>query len=236
MVNHGQLGFITERLDSWPVDAEYELKSSGERLLALSDGMEDQKRQKVAFLARQVLLNHTRRFTGKDIKAALTIYLRSRSACRALRENLVMPCTNTLQSYFGKLGIPGSEEECTNTVRRVFEGLTDNQKSCFISVDEIHIKPGISYHLIGHAVDTDTPQAATTVLAMMINPSLVASAFVGRLLPVFSLKAEFLYDPVTKMINVIHEAGGFVYLVMSDNLSVNQKLFKMFMKATVSFP
>ena len=30
------------------------------------------------------------------------------------------------------------------------------------------------------------------------------------------------------MINVIHEGGGFVYLVMSDNLSVNQKLFKMF--------
>ena len=91
-------------------------------------------------------------------------------------------------------------------------GLTDNQKSCFISVDEIHIKPGISYrgnHLIGHAVDTDTPQAATTVLAMMINPSLGAPAFVGRLLPVFSLKAEFLYDQVTKMINVIHEAGGF---------------------------
>ena len=90
--------------------------------------MDEEQRQKVSFLGRQLLLNHAHRFTGDDIKDALTIYLRSRSAYRALRENLVLPCTNTLQSYFGKLGSPGSLNECTNTIRRVFGGLDENQK------------------------------------------------------------------------------------------------------------
>ena len=29
------------------------------------------------------------------------------------------------------------------------------------------------------------------------------------------------------LIEIIHEAGGAVFLVMTDNLSVNQKLFKL---------
>ena len=62
----------------------------------------------------------------------------------------------------------------------------------------------------------------------MINPCFGAPAFVARLIPVLHLKGEFLYEHLVALINLIHEVGGFVFGLMSDNLSVNQKEFSMF--------
>ena len=49
-------------------------------------------------------------------------------------------------------------------------------------------------------------------------------------LPVFSLKTEFLTNQINIVMNVIHEVGGYVFLIMTDNLSVNQKMFKVYHK------
>ena len=68
----------------------------------------------------------------------------------------------------------------------------------------------------------------------MINPSVGAPAFVARLLPVFSQKSDFLTNQVNIVMKIIHEVGGFVYLIMTDNLSVNQKMFKVYHTENVS--
>ena len=65
-----------------------------------------------------------------------------------------------------------------------------------------------------------------------INPSMGAPAFVARLLPVFSLKTEFLTNQINIVMNV--EVGGYVFLIMTDNLSVNQKMFKVYHKENPS--
>ena len=65
---------------------------------------------------------------------------------------------------------------------------------------------------------------------MLISPSLGAPAFVARLLPVTSLKADFLYEQVNDLIEIIHQVGGYCFLVMSDNYSVNQSMFSIFYK------
>ena len=73
------------------------------------------------------------------------------------------------------VGTPGNLEECTNIIRRVFEELDDNQ-CCHMSVDEIHIKPRVSYRgnrLIGHAVETERSSSVKTVLVMVIIHLLV---------------------------------------------------------------
>ena len=62
----------------------------------------------------------------------------------------------------------------------------------------------------------------------MINPSFGAPAFVARLIPVLHLKGEFLYELLISLINLIHREGGYVYGLMSDNLSVNQNAFRLF--------
>ena len=61
----------------------------------------------------------------------------------------------------------------------------------------------------------------------MINPSFGAPPFVARLITVHNMTADFLYQEIMALINSIHKVGGFVYALMSDNLSVNQKVFKL---------
>ena len=113
----------------------------------------------------------------------------------------------------------------------MISSLNDGQKDSFVSFDEISIKPGLQYqgkYVLGNAQNTTEPIPANKILALMINPSFGAPAFVARLIPVSGLKAEFLFGIVYSIIKLVHDAGGRVFGIMSDNLSVNQKTFKMF--------
>jgi hypothetical protein len=85
-----------------------------------------------------------------------------------------------------------------------------------------------SIKVLGNAQNTTEPIPANKILALMVNPSFGAPAFVGRLIPVSRLKAEFLFGIVYSIIKLVHDASGRVFAIMSDNLSVNQKTFKMF--------
>ena len=151
-----------------------------------------------------------------------------------MRELLYLPTEKTLKSYFGKLRTPDSSEDCTSTVVKVFEKLDNLQKLCYISVDEMHVKPAIRYRgdkLIGYTLNTEEASPTKTVLAILITPSLGVPSFVARLLPVTSLKGDFLYEQVNILIKIIHQDGGHCFMVMSDNYSVNQCMFSLFHKS-----
>ena len=99
----------------------------------------------------------------------------------------------------------------------------------YISANEIYIKPSIRYRgglVIGFAENEETPAAARTVLALMINFLGGTPAFVARISPVLDLKHEYIQNLLMNLVTTIHKAGGFVFGVVTDNLSVNQKVFK----------
>ena len=81
-------------------------------------------------------------------------------------------------------------------------------------------------HVVGENCD-EAGKVPNSVLAFMVNPSLGAPSFVCRLIPVHSLKADFLLEQFLLLLQIIHECSGIVFLFMSDNLSVNQKLFRL---------
>ena len=196
-----------------------------------TDEIDVKKRRQIKFIGTQLLALVSNRYTPDLMAHAVTLYLRSRNAYTALRELLVLPCRNTIYEYFGKHGLASGLIECERTLRNVFPCYNEGQKCCFISFDEMHIKPGLQYqgkYLIGNALNTDQPLPAKSVLASMINPCFGAPAFVARLIPVLHLKGEFLYEHLISLINLIHEVGGYVFGLMSDNLSVNQKVFHLF--------
>ena len=60
----------------------------------------------------------------------------------------------------------------------------------------------------------------------MVAPSMGKPAFVCRLIPVFSLKADLLFEETTKVIELIHKQGGYTFLLMCDNLRTNESCFK----------
>ena len=171
------------------------------------------------------------RYDRECVLEAINLFLRSRCAYKSLRGILILPSQKYLRSYFGKLGSPGSFNECKEVIDRVFLKLDDNKKICFISADEIYVKPANRFrgnHIVGMAVNQDQPCPAKTVLTLMVNPIFGAPAFVARLLPVNNLTAEFLFEQLQILINIIHESCGVVFAVMTDNLTVNQKTFRLY--------
>ena len=81
--------------------------------------------------------------------------------------------------------------------------------------------------ITGLCVDQDPPRPAKTTLALMINFMYGTPVFIAHLLPIFSLKSDFLIKQLMLLLEIIHDAGGFVFLAMTDNLSVKQKMFKL---------
>ena len=81
--------------------------------------------------------------------------------------------------------------------------------------------------MIGYSVDQpDKP--ARTILALMVCPLLGGRQFVARLIPIYTLDGDMLFDQILKLINIIHEASGNVFLAMCDNLRANTRTFGLF--------
>ena len=100
----------------------------------------------------------------------------------------------------------------------MFESLTEGQRKCFISFDEMNIKPGLHYqgkYVLDNAMNTESDCPATKMIALMVNPSVGVPAFLARMIPVHNLTAEFLYDKVG--------AGGYVFTLISENLKGKPK-------------
>lgn len=115
-------------------------------MLQLQNEVErEEERRQVFFIGKQLMLFIRHCFSSDDMAEAINLYLKSRNSFRALRELLVLPCSKTICDYFGKSGIAGSMKECERALKKVFSSLNQGEKSCFISFDEIHIKPGLQY-------------------------------------------------------------------------------------------
>lgn len=235
LILYSQIDKIITHLTDFPINLQNDVKHVGEHFRTLVHSeLDEAKRKKLDFLFNQMILHAKdiggHRFDVSTVRDALEIFLRSRNAYRALRDYLILPCDRTLKSYFGKLGAAGSSGECKAVITNVFSQLEGLDKCCYITADEIYVKASVRYragHIVGLGVDQDPPRPAKTILAFMVNFLYSTPAFIARLLPVFSLKAEFLMEQLMLLIQIIHDAGGIVSLVMTDNLSVNQKMFKL---------
>lgn len=244
LVYYSQIDKIITKLKTADKDIRAEVKVMTEQLMELcthDDSLNEISAKKLNFICAQLKAHtFTRQHQGKKydvylIYEAINLFLRSRNAYRALRTILILPCENTVRSFFGKFGIAGSEQECIQVVSDVFSSL-DNEcdKHVFISADEIYVLPTIrlrASHVLGFAQNKDTPVPAKTVLALMINFLRGKPAFVARLSPVRDLEYKYLFDELLRLLGIIHKAGGHVFGVVTDNLSVNQKTFKHFHKS-----
>ena len=234
---YSQVSDIISYLIDFPIDFQNDLRHIGEHLkatLSTLDGIEDERKKKLDFIFNQLILHSKntggQRYDAPTVRDALEIFLRRRNAYKVLRQFLILPCGRTLRSYFGKLGSAGSDGECRAVISNVFSQLDGLNTCCYITADEIYVKPSVSYRageIVGLGVDQDPPRPAKTILALMVNFIYSTPAFIARMLPITTLVADFMIEQVELLIKIIHESGGSVFLVMTDNLSVNRKMFDM---------
>ena len=234
---YSQIPVILERVKT----AEHNVKQEFENacrnirnIIESADNVDDDAKSKIQFLTDQLLLLSKKpnglRYDPSMMKTAISLYLRSRNCYAVLREYIALPHPNTIKNYFGDLGSPGDLNECENTIKSVFDKLSGNEKYCKILVDEIHIKTAVRYqgnHVIGFSHD-EPLKAARTVLAIMVAPSMGKPAFVCRLIPMYSMKADLLVEETSKVIQLVHKHSGYAFLLMTDNLRTNQSCFKKY--------
>ena len=221
---------IVSRVSNYENDIQSDISQAGAHFSKILEQsvLQEGAEKKIRFLCSQMMLTGKNpgehRYDATIVRDSLKIYLRSRSAYKALRDFLVLPCDKVLKSYFGKLGTAGSSNECLKVVGNVFSELAETERFCYISADEIYVKAAVRYRgggqIIGLGVDQDPPKPAKTILALMINFLYKIPAFIARLIAVTSLKAELLEEQLILLIHIIHNIGGYVFLTMTDNLSV----------------
>ena len=87
------------------------------------------KKTNVNFLVEQLILQskkvHGERYDANTMVTAICLYLRSRNCYSALREYTTLPHPDTIKNYFGSLDTPGEIFDCENTMKLVFDKLTD---------------------------------------------------------------------------------------------------------------
>ena len=133
---YAQLKNILDYLNKIPFNLASELESSGKRILELynlgdTSDVDLVKEKQMKFNCNQMILLHAKgpngyRYNRECVLEAINLFLRSRCTYKSLRDILILPSQKYLRSYFGKLGSPGSFNECKEVIDRVFLKLDDN--------------------------------------------------------------------------------------------------------------
>ena len=160
------------------------------------------------------------------IVRAFEYFARSRSLYQQLRNDFQLPSVSTLTKITSKV----SNIDDITFMKGVFDNINDGQKSCILLLDEVYVKPMLTYHggnIFGHAVN-DSSSLAKTVLAFMVVCLYGGPKFLVKMLPVSKLDSDFLFEQSNVLIDKIKDAGGKVVSIICDNNRVNQAFYKKF--------
>ena len=88
--------------------------------------------------------------------------------------------------------------------------MDEKQKHCIILIDEVYVKPSLTYHagsIFGNAVNK--PEAvATTILSFMLVSLYGGPKYLCRILPVIVLNSKFLFQQTNFILEGISTSGG----------------------------
>ena len=160
------------------------------------------------------------------IVRAFEYFARSQCLYNQLRNNFENPSLATLTRITSK--ISGLDDN--SFLNKIFPNLNIGQKQCIILIDEVYVKPMLTYHggqLFGSSVN-DESELAKTVLAFMVSCLYSGPTFFVKMLPVNKLDSAFVYDQAKLLCAEIEKVNGTVKAIITDNNRVNQAFFRKF--------
>ena len=168
-----------------------------------------------------------KKYDTSTIVRAFEYFSVSRSLYNRLRHDYELPSISLLTRITSKLDSSLDDKEYLNSL---FSNLDEMQKHCVILVDEVYVKPSLTYHagsVFGKAVN-NPDSVATTVLSFMMVSLYGGPKYLFRILPVNDLDANFVYQQTNYILDAVSNAGGIPVAIICDNNRVNQALFKKF--------
>ena len=128
------------------------------------------------------------KYDANTIVRAFEYFSLSRTLYSRLRQDYELPSISLLTKITSKLDSAFDDKEFLNSV---LSNLDEKQKHCIILVDEVYVKPSLTYHagsIFGKAVNK--PEAvATTILSFMLVSLYGGPKYLRRILPVIELNS-----------------------------------------------
>nr|XP_047135492.1 uncharacterized protein LOC124812659 [Hydra vulgaris] len=225
-----QLEAIISRMKSSKPQLSEELK----HLLQEIKCTYGEKSDEINFLIEQLQLQmmpvRGKRYSTLVVRRALELYLSSRCCYRILCDTLSLPHPRILKLKLGRIGEVGTQKECEECIKTVFETLTIAEKRCCLLFDEMYVKPSIRFrgcHLIGYSEDNPA-EISKTILCFMIKPMFGKPAFVCRMAPVYKLSGIFVQNLIVEITQTVAKLGGEILCLISDNLPTNRSIYQFF--------
>ena len=222
-----QLDNIITYIKNSAVDSEKETKFHVQAIKDINHNTSNME-----FLCDQISLalqkDTQRRYSVKTIHIALQQYLSNRSSYNELRKVLTLPNRNTLKSIVNVKGEVGTPSDADSIIRAYTS--KSSHRLFSIIFDEVYILPSARYnsgHIVGMSHD-DPTKLARTILAIMIRVIGSSDAFVVRLIPTYSLKANDLKNHLLQVIQCVRKHGGTVISLVSDNHPTNRSVYTSF--------
>ena len=165
----------------------------------------------------------TLKYSSEIIVRAFEYLATSRTLYNRLRKDFGLPGLATLNRLSSKVNNSSDYTFISN----VFTGLDQRQKQFILLLDEVYVKPLLTYHggmLFGKAVN-NPEHLATTVLGFMLVSPFGGPSFLVKMLPVWRLDANFMFEQPQLPLAHIKNAGGSTICIICDNNRVNQAFF-----------
>lgn len=192
---------------------------------------------KISFLKEQLLLifSKQKRYTPDALIWSCSIYFSFPGAYKKIRSSnfLTLPHHKYLNSLKIKLGTnnTGVNESHIKYLTEKLKYMSGKEKFVNVMLDEIYIKPSISYkggNIKGFSENNNSQEeVASTIQTFMLSSMTSKNKDVIGLYPVKNLKAVHLQELVLKILQILTEIGYIVVVISSDNNRVNRKMFDL---------
>lgn len=216
----------------------------------LIDSIEDKVRDeevtdKLEFCREQIKLALSKKisYCAAILTWFASIFFAFPGAYKKIRQSsfLTMPHPAYLQTFTSKMGTGNSGIDSSHWqyLRKKLTFLDERQRICNLLLDEVYVKPELTYKsgkLEGVALKDDSSEIrlATTVQSFMISSIVKKSKDVVGLFPCKDLTAEQLQKLTLEVLKMLTDIGYRVLCLISDNNSVNRKMYGILCNGSIS--
>ena len=180
-----------------------------------------------------------RRFTRNDKIFAISLYYQSAKAYRFLQKPFILPCKSTINKWLEGIDFePGFNDDILNVLQHRVENMKAEHRVCALLIDEVALKGGLNYNSKTDQLDGledfggilgRTKHFANQGLVFMVrglcqNWKQPLCYFLAK----DGTRAPILKDLVVECIEKLSAIGLQVKVVIGDQGTHNQGMFKLF--------
>ena len=191
------------------------------------------------FFASQLIIGKHRlkgrRYTNKDKLFAFALHYQSPSAYKFCRKIFALPCERSLRRWLEKVRVqPGFNNTCFEILQRKAKTMSERDKVCVLTLDEMSLKSGLYYDLqkdiiegmedfgsLGKSKNVATQSLVFMVRGLACKWKQPVGYFLANAATPGSKQKVLLLECIKR----IEDAGFTVKVVIGDQGSNNRKMF-----------